>query len=301
MQKIMYKEFVKLLSHSLLALLVWCLPWSLAYAVLRFSTRVGFGKTEFETAALANMQSFGYAANAQVSRRQLRLHRLIDLADFYKSWWMTKGWLRRYWRVSGDLLPNAQQNSAVLFVTFHYGAGFWALRYFQQHGLSMAALYRPPLKPKAGEYFDYYFFWWRLRSIFRLTGTKPIRVGDQKSELSALVRRLIRDSLPVGVMPDIPTAPGQAVSAKMFGRTIYFASALLRLVVKKKIPIVLYTSVLDLTDGGRNVHLQVLDEYTSVEALAQTLADCLAVAIEKDPSAWHLWPWAHEILTNPET
>lgn len=297
----MWKELKQLCGHSLLGLLVLTLPWSWAFSILRFSTRFGVGKTEVEAAAVKNMQRFGYAANEYLTVRQIRLHRIIDLADFYKSWCMRRAWLRRYWRVSGDSLPDAQEHPAILFVTFHYGAGFWALRYFQQHGLSMAALYRPPPKPKAGEYFDYYFFWWRLRSIFRLTGTKPIRVGDQKSELSALVRRLIRDSLPVGVMPDIPTAPSQAVSAKMFGRTIYFASALLRLVVKKKIPIVLYTSVLDLTDGGRNVHLQVLDEYTSVEALAQILADCLAVAIEKDPSAWHLWPWAHEILTNPET
>lgn len=295
----MLKEFKQLLGHTLLASIVLLLPWALAYAVLRFSTRFGFGKTEFESAAVANMQRFGYAANTYLSIRQIRLHRLIDLADFYKSRWMTQSWLRRYWRVSGAPLPDAQQHPAVLFVTFHYGAGFWALRYFQQHQLSMAALYRPPPRPKIGERFDYYFFWWRLRSIFRLTGTKPIRVGDQKSELSALVRRLLQARLPVGVMPDIPTAVDQAVVADILQHKIYFATALLRLAVKKNIPIVLYTSVLDLTDGGRNVHLQVLDEHTSVEDLAQVLADCLAAAIEKDPTAWHLWPWAHEIFKAP--
>lgn len=292
----MWKEIKQLLGHSLLAGMVLLLPWSLTYALLRFSTRLGFGKTEFESAAVVNMQRFGYASNPYLSARQLRLHRLIDLADFYKSWWMPRAWLRRYWRVSGDPLPNAQHYPAVLFVTFHYGAGFWALRYFQQHDLSMAALYRPPPPPKVGERFHYCFFWWRLRSILRLTGTAPIRVGDQKSELNALVRRLVKARLPVGVMPDIPTAADHAVAADMLQHKIYFASALLRLVIKKNIPIVLYTSVLDLTDGGRNVHLQVLDQYSSVEALAQNLADCLAAAIEADPTAWHLWPWAHEVF-----
>ncbi len=295
----MWTEFKQLLGHGALASMVLLLPWSFTYALLRFATRFGFGKTEFESAAVANMQRFGFGANQYLTVRHMRLHRLIDLADFYKSWWMSRSWLQRYWRVSGDPLPDAKQHPSVLFVTFHYGAGFWALRYFQQHGLSMAALYRPPPQPKAGERFHYYFFWWRLRSIFRLTGTKPIRVGDQQSELSALVRRLVKVRLPVGVMPDIPTAAEQAVSAVMFGHRIYFASALLRLVVKKNIPIVLYTSVLDLTDGGRNVQIQVLDEYNTVEVLAQRLADCLATAIAKDPSAWHLWPWAHEIIKAP--
>lgn len=295
----MWTEFKQVLGYSLLALLVLGLPWRWTYALLRFSTRFGMGRTEFEPAALVSMQRFGFAPDAYIAARQLRLHRLIDLADFYKSWWMTQGWLRRYWRVTGDPLPDAKQHPAVLFVTFHYGAGFWALRYFNQHQLNMAALYRPPPPPKAGERFHYRFFWWRLRSIARLTGTQPIRVGDQKSELTALVRRLVQARLPVGVMPDIPTDPQQAVPAQMLGHTIYFASALLRLVVKRNIPVALYTSVLDLADGGRNVQMQVLQEYSSIEDLAQTLADCLAAAIEQDPTAWHLWPWAHEIFKAP--
>lgn len=295
----MWKELKHLLAHSLLACTVLLLPWSVAYAVLRFATRFGVGQSEFDASALSNMQRLGYGHNQPLTLRQIRLHRLIDLADFYKAKWMTKGWLRRYWRLSGDSLPDPQQHPAVLFVTFHYGAGFWALRYFKQHQLSMAALYRPPPEPARGERFNYYFFWWRLRTIFRLTGTKPIRVGDQKSELSALVRRLTQARLPVGVMPDIPTSAQQAVPAELLQHKIYFASALLRLVVKRNIPIVLYTSVLDLTDGGRNVHLQTLYNYSSVEALAQTLADCLGAAIDKDPTAWHLWPWAHEILKKP--
>jgi lauroyl/myristoyl acyltransferase len=205
--------------------------------------------------------------------------------------------LRRYWHVSGDPLPDAQQYPAVLFVTFHYGQGFWALRYFQQHGLQMAALYRPPPKPARGEHFNYWFFWVRLRSIFRLTKTEPIRVGDEQSELSALVRRLVRHQQPVGVMPDIPTNPAHAVEVSLLGKRAYFASALLRLVVKKKIPVVLYTSVLDLNTAARNVNIQVLYEQDSVDELAQSLACCLESAILRDATAWHLWPWAHEIIT----
>ena len=293
----MLKELRHIARHVLLAFLALCLPWVLSFKILRFLTRFGLGASEFDTQALGNMRVYGMGGNDEVTVRQMRLHRLVDLADYYKSWRITSGWLRRYWRVSGDPLPDAQQHPAVLFVTFHYGQGFWALRYFQEHGLHMAALYRPPPKPVRGERFNYWFFWVRLRSIFRLTKTEPIRVGDEQSELNALVRRLVRHQQPVGVMPDIPTDPAHAVEVSLLGRRAYFASALLRLVVKKKIPVVLYTSVLDLNTAARNIDIQVLYNQDSVAELAQSLACCLESAILKDATAWHLWPWAHEIIT----
>ncbi len=289
-------ELRHLARHLLLAFLALCLPWALSFKILRFLTRFGLGANEFDAQALKNMGSQGIQGNDVVTIRQMRLHRLVDLADYYKSWYTTLGWLKRYWRVAGDPLPDAKQYPAVLFITFHYGQGFWALRHFQEHGLSMAALYRPPPKPVCGDYFNYWFFWVRLRSIFRLTKTEPIRVGDDKSELTALVRRLVRQQQPVGVMPDIPTDPAHAVEVSLLGKRAYFASALLRLVVKKKIPVVLYTSVLDLQTAARNVNIKVLYEHTNVDELAQALASCLEAAVLNDATAWHLWPWAHEIL-----
>ncbi|MFB1011907.1 MAG: hypothetical protein QMB92_10790 [Thiopseudomonas sp.] len=296
----MRHDIQQLAKHALIALLVWCLPWALAFRALRLLTRFGLGASPLDGEAVLRMPRYGFCMSPQLAVRQMRLHRLIDIADFYKSFVMNRGWLRRYWRVSGDALPDPEQHPAVLFVTFHYGAGFWALRYFQQHGLHMAALYRPPPRPQRAPRFDYYFFWLRLRSIFRLTRTKPIRVGDSQSEQSVLLRRLLRDRQPVGVMPDIPTPAAAAIEVDIFDTKMYFAQALLRVVVKRQIPVVLYTSVLDLHDGGRNLDFQVLYQHTSVEALAQTLANTLQQALTRDPTAWHLWPFADEIL-HPQT
>lgn len=290
-----FQEFFFLANHLLLLLVTLCLPWKVTFALLRFLTRCGLGASPFDQPAVRNMQSYFPELSTRVALRQLRLHRLIDLADYYQSWITTPGWLRRYWRVSGDPLPDAQQHPAVLFVTFHYGAGFWALRHFSQHGLSMAALYRPPVA-RLGEWLSTGFFWLRLRSIERLSGARPIRVGDSQSELLALARRLMQDAGPVGVMPDIPVVQHKAVAANMFGRRIYFAKALLRIVVKNDIPVVLYTSVADLRDGGRNLDIQVIYQHESVEQLAQTLADTLEAALRRDPTAWHLWAFLHEII-----
>ena len=159
----------------------------------------------------------------------------------------------------------------------------------------MAALYRPPVA-RLGERLSTAFFWLRLRSIARLSGSQPIRVGDSQSELMALARRLLSQRLPVGVMPDIPVTQHKAVEAQIFGRKVYFAKALLRIVVKHDVPVVLYTSVTDLRDGGRNLHLQVIDRHESVERLAQKLADTLQAALLRDPTAWHLWAFLHEII-----
>ena len=283
--------------HLSIAILVVFFPWSIAYRVIRLMTRFAVGASEFDDAAVLNMRHYGFELEPSIARRQIRLHRLIDLADYYKSWVMNRHWLKRYWKRHGDCLPNPAQHPAVLFMTFHYGQGFWALRDFHESGLDMAALYRPPPRPRLGEFCQYAFFWLRLSSIYRLAGAKPIRVGDGKSELPALVRRLVRDHQPVGVMPDIPVPAGQAaIPAQIFGRSIYFAAPLLRLVVKNKIPVVLYTSVLNLQAQHRDVDVQVIYYVESVEELAALMAKQLERVIYQDPTAWHLWPWAHEIF-----
>lgn len=290
------QEIYFLCTHALLAVVVVFLPWCVSFKVLRFLTRFGLGSSALDPTAVVHIQRFFPQVTTPVALRQIRLHRLVDLADYYKSWVTTRLWLRRYWRVTGEPLPDPQQHPAVLFVTFHYGAGFWALRHFHERGLSMAALYRPPPPARLGEYLNSLFFWLRLSSIKRLSGSQPIRVGDNQSELSALVRRLVRDHKPVGVMPDIPTSQEYAVAATLLGQRVYFASALLRLVVKHKIPVALYTSVTDLQDGGRNMQLHVLYEYDCLETLAQKLASCLEQALTNDPTAWHLWAFVNEIL-----
>lgn len=292
----MLYELRQLALHSLLMPLTLLLPWPLCFRVLRFLTRFGLGGSPLDADAWQRMQRHGFMLERKLAIRQMRLHRLVDLADFYKSWRIRPAWLKKFWRVRGDSLPDSEQHPAVLFVTFHYGAGFWALHHFRQHGLGMAALYRLPPKPPRGSCFDYHFFGWRLRAIFRMTGVWPIRVGDNQSELKTLVQRLVKDKKPVGFMPDIPTHRDQAVEADILGGKIYFASALLRLIVKHQIPVVLYTSVADLQDGGRNVDLRVLYECGTVAELAQTFADSLERAIRQDPSAWHLWAFADEIL-----
>lgn len=293
----MWNDIRQALDNCLLAGITLLLPWPLAFRVLRFLTRFGLGAFANERRACEHMLQQGFAMEPVVAVRRMRLHRLLDLADFYKSRFMHRGWLQKFWRISGDTLPDAASHPAVLFVTFHYGAGFWALRHFHEHGLSMAALYRPPPRPvRWGEYWESFFFWRRLQAIGQMSGAAPIRVGDERSELSALVRRLVRKRQPLGVMPDIPTDSARGVPVRVLGKTMYFAAALLRLVVKHQVPVVLYTSTPDLHDGGRDVVLHVLYEHASVEALAARLAEVLEQALCNDPTAWHLWAFAEHIL-----
>lgn len=293
----MWHDLRQALHHVLLAGLTLLLPWAVAFRIIRFLTRFGLGAFSQEDRACERLLAHGFALNPRLVVRHMRLHRLLDLADFYKSRCMHRRWLQTYWRTRGDALPDATRHPAVLFVTFHYGAGFWALRHFHQHGLSMAALYRPPPKPsKPGEFWDYLFFWQRLRSIRRLSGADPIRVGDERSELSALVRRLVRNRQPLGVMPDIPTAAERGIPVQVMGRTLYFASALLRLAVRHQVPVVLYTATPNLVDGGRDLEFHLIKEHSTVEALAGQLGQVLEQALLRDPTAWHLWAFADQIL-----
>lgn len=291
------KELNAASLHIIVAALTLLLPWALSFRALRLLTRLKLGSSPYDPHAYAHMHQQGFIADRNVLLRQIRLHRLVDLADFYKSYVTTSGWVSRYWNRSGDMLPSPTEHPAVLFVTFHYGQGFWALNHFKQHGLNMAALYRPP--PKAfGELFNYYFFWIRLRRIQSMTGTRPIRVGATNSELRLLAHRLLKERAPIGVMPDIPVSSHEsALQATLLNKSIYFPRALLRLAVKNRIPVVLYTSVLNLRTGARDVNIECIYSPDSESALAQGMASSLERALLNDPTAWHLWPWSREIIT----
>ena len=222
-------------------------------------------------------------------KRRARFHLLVDNADYFLS--LTRGprWLRRHVRVSGsENLPEGV--NPILLVTFHWGQGFWALRYLRDRGLPAAWLHAPvPHRLRVGEYVGGLMGRLRIRQVGRLAGAAPIPVGGSV----AAMRERLRRGLPVMAMPDAPIRPGQrTLAVELLGRPAHIAAGVITMAADDGMPVHAYTMRADPLSGRRELAIGPALRGEDPAALAQALADALSAAIREDPAAWYVWPHA---------
>lgn len=273
---------------------VWCLPWAATFRVLRWLTRFplfqGVGTDVAERAM--QEQLAGPRAHAL---RVIALHRLVDIADYFVSRKYGDTWAARYLHVSGSSLPEGEGNKGALFVTFHFGQGFWALRYLRDKGYPVAWLHAPPpLVAPLGEKLSGWMGRRRIRQVARLSGASTIAVGGSVERMRT---RLLEEHLPVMIMPDAPLQPGQSsVSVRLLGQEARLPGGAIRMAAQSGVPVWAYSIVVDPRNGHR--HMRIVGPACGLDeaALAQFLADCLQSALDEQPEAWHVWPWAKSFL-----
>lgn len=214
------------------------------------------------------------------------------MADYFLTLKYGDGWAGKYCQVSG-LMPaeSTVGSKGILFITFHYGQGFWALRYLRDRGLPVAWLHAPP--PKEAPFGQKFAGWMGRRRIHQVTtlcGSPAIPVGGSVARMKA---RLLDERLPVMAMPDAPLQAGQSsVPVVFLGKPARIPAGTIRMAIQVGAPVVVYTMAVDPVDGHRRLHFEPPLQEPTPEALAQRLCDHLQSAIERDPTAWHVWPWA---------
>ncbi|MES2817381.1 MAG: hypothetical protein V4812_00140 [Pseudomonadota bacterium] len=278
----------------LIAMLVLLLPWPWAFRGLRFVTRFSWMRGVYDQEASRAAAAFGLSAQFEQARL-ISLHRLVDMADYFLTLKYGQGWMRRYLRVTGDVLPDYRTIQAPLFVTFHYGQGFWALRYFREQGFPLAWLHLPPpTRALLGEKVASWMGRRRIARVSRLCGARAIAVGGS---IERMRERLLKAQQPVMAMPDAPLQPGQSrIAVRLLERAAYLPAGTIRMAVQAQVPVIIYSILVDPVSGVRRMHIEGPVIGQTQEALAQTLANHLQAALLADPSAWHMWPWAQSFF-----
>lgn len=283
-------ELRQLSLQILLAIGIWVVPQRGHFFLFRLLSRLHPwllpGATQAADALLR------WRPGLQTHRRSLilgcALHQLVDQADYYLSRKYGTDWLLKNLKVEGQRPATGDQ--APLFMTLHYGQGFWAIRYFNEcWQLPLAWLHLPPpLKGTFGEYLATRHAQRRIRQVERLAGAAAIPTGGSVARMR---ERLCVEQQPVLVMPDVPPNPEQEmVSVQLLGRVAYLPVGALSLAVRHRLPVYIYTVHLQRHNGQRLLRLH--GPYCCVEAqeLADQVASILEEAIIQDPCAWHLWP-----------
>lgn len=270
------------------------LPWAWCFAIFR---RLAHWRWLYRAPceeALKQARNWGWSGDEPQWLWERRLVTLVDHADHYLGLWRSDAWMQRHMQVSGDW---PRTNQKVLLTTFHWGPGYWALRHASARGLRPHALVASLDSPAyAGRTIMTWYGRSRIGNVARTLGAHNI---DIALNLKEVILALRSDRALIGLV-DIPADEakvGQPI--ELLGQAANVPRGLLRLIVDQQVPVVLYVTSLNTTDGSRHLSIQSIGVYDTVEEVARRLFQELDQLIRTSPAAWHFWAIAERFFVKP--
>lgn len=236
-------------------------------------------------AALSRRRLVSAEPDAEAWKRAYRLVRLVDHADLFLSLFRGDQWLRKHVDVEGAW---PQGNGPVIAITFHWGAGMWALRHMQSQGRNASVLVRGIDRDSfSGGWLRYQMARLRLREVTRASGSRIVL--SDKNSLYEMKRKLSSGISIIGLM-DVPAGDARHyLSGDLLGRKAHFPRGLLYLAVHGKVPVVVYSMGINRQNGRRTLRIGPPLQFSSEEELLGLLTVQLDELLRLDSPAWHQW------------
>lgn len=268
-----------------------CLPWRLAYPMLR-----GLAGREYLFRPLADDACSGARMLAPIDdpqewKRRYRLIRLVDHCDMYLVRSRTHRWFRRHVDVRGAW----PTKGPFLAMTFHWGAGLWALADLHRAGLPVSFLSaRFARGDFHGDWVAHRYARCRNSTVETAGGAPVIYTGGATQAIEdALARGLV-----VAALYDLPATPNRAtVSTVVSGRPVDLPAGLARLAVAAGVPVVPFAMGLDYRTGRRRLAIEPAFRPADAQEFADRLAHHLSALIDRDTAAWHFSGYAAQFFT----
>ena len=272
------------------------LPWGLCFALFKRLSHWRFLYRVQCDAALCQAQRRGWVgADTAAWLAARRLVTLVDHADLYLARTRSPDWFKRHMVVQGRW-PAAGQPG--LLFTFHWGAGMWGLRHLHAAGLDGRALMGNLNKNDfPGRTVFYQYIKARTQAVAAMLGHSPI---DVSANLRPLLKALRQNHQVIAAID----VPADQVSAShpvdMLGLRARVPSALFRLAVEQGIPVTVFITGIQLTDGARFLRVLQLGVWNDLDALVKVVFGELEKIIMETPPAWHFWSEAERFFDTPE-
>lgn len=259
------------------------LPWPIAFRVFKRLANWRWLYRQAAAKALTEAQKRGWAAQPDRWLWSRKLTTLVDHADLYLARTRGDRWMDRYLDVEGQW-PKAGQ--AALLLTFHWGAGMWALRHSGRAGLRAHAL----AAPLDGKHFVGRSVLHRYIKSRTYSAAAALKCPfiDVATDMRALVKALQRQEQVLAVVD----VPADQVSASqpltILDMPARVPTALLRLAVDRSIPVFVYVTGVQMDSGRRFLRIHQVDS-TQLDTLVRDVFQELEKIIREDPPAWHFW------------
>ena len=275
------------------------LPWTEGFALLARVAASDAVRFDTESAAYAAARRFAgtrlpEARGTDVDeigwRRAWRLVQLVDHADLFLTRTRSDRWLERHVDVRGAW-PAA---GPFLAVTCHWGAGLWALRHLGRAGHRARFLARRPSPAEfGGDGVRRRYMRMRIGATERATRAPVIYTGGATAKIGdALDARTS-----IVALCDVPLPAGRSkIEAPFRGGRLTMPRGLIALACARRIPVVTFSAALDRTTGRRQLDIAPAAVYQDPAAMAAALARSLETLLDRDSAAWHMWPYAAELL-----
>lgn len=255
------------------------LPWRLALCGFRALAARGHAFERESQRAFDACRATIRVDDEPAFLRAHALTRVVDHVDPVLSFFRGDRYLDRHVRIEGDVLPDVP----CLFIGFHYGTAFWALRHLRRQGRRAAFLAaRVTARQCAGDRLRLAFMRFRKRCVERAGGAPVIFVGGSRERIAAA----LRDGTSVVGLIDVPDV-ANATRVSLLGCDVRWPDGLLRLAEAEGVPTVAFVATLDARTGERRVAFHRLP--AKRDAALAALATMLDDAIRRDAAAWHLW------------
>ena len=238
-----------------------------------------------ESAALvANIHTLLPDADARVAAGDLRFTRVADYADLWVSLTRSDAWMAKHVTIDA---PEALTTPA-LFVTFHYGGGWWLTRYLRARGLPISiVMRRGPDAQTWSERVVLYFGMLRMKAIERVCGA-PLIYTDWGGAARAVMKTWKQDASVLGLIDLPPPLVDRTAEVTFFGRTALFPPSLLELASRKDMPVYAFIGQWDAATLQPKLTVLPLP-VTDTPPRMQVVVSLLEDAIRTRPGAWHAW------------
>lgn len=275
------------------------LPWAVCFRCFKWLCQHTNLYGAEAHAALAQAKRYGVVDDPERWLWQRQLVTLVDHADLYLSRFRTARWLRRH-LVHHGAWPAPEQAGVLL--TFHWGAGMWALKDASTAGLHPHMLLA--LGHDAGSMVANKYLRARARQVQRCSGRPVVPVDVQQAQGSADGsgrRRVDHDALQAVLdareqllaVIDVPADQvGRSVPITLNAWPARAPLGLFELCARRGVPLTVYWTDVCLDSGRRDLVIRHIPPSTdAAQLVAHTFAE-LAALLRSDPQKWHFWALA---------
>ena len=245
-------------------------------------------------ALLANIHTLLPNADAQAAAADLRFTRVADYADLWVSLTRSDAWMARHVQVK---VPEALTTPA-LFVTFHYGGGWWLTRYLRARRLRISiVMRRGPDAQTWSERVVLSFGMLRMKAIEQVCAA-PLIYTDWGGAARAVLKSWTQRTSVLGLIDLPPPLVDRTAQVIFFGRTALFPPTLLELAGRKSVPIYAFIGQWDPVTLRPTLTVTPLPS-VSAQAALQDAVSLLEAAIRTRPGGWHAWGDASLYFVKP--